>query len=73
VNLSVADLVEPPPAAPQPGAKAPVFAPGRPVLVQWSDGNRYPGQVVQEAGDRCLVSFSNGRQDWIPTQYLSPA
>jgi hypothetical protein len=74
----VTDLVEPPPppmAAPPAPAQPPApmaLGPGQAVLVQWSDGNRYPGQVLQSAGDRCLVGFPNGGQDWVPNAYLTP-
>jgi hypothetical protein len=46
---------------------------GSSVLVQWSDGNRYEGQVLQEQGDHVLVGFPNGQQHWIPRQFLSEA
>jgi len=73
----VTELVEapPPPAAPSfpPQPPAPTgLAPGQAVLVQWADGNRYPARVLQNAGDRCLVGFPNGAQDWVPNAYLMP-
>ncbi|EYF04164.1 hypothetical protein [Chondromyces apiculatus] len=39
---------------------------GAGVLVTWSDGNRYPGTVVQLAPGQVLVSMSDGRQHWVP-------
>ena len=48
------------------------FAPGARVLVQWSDGNRYPGTVAQEANGQYLIAFGNGAQHWVSLQYLSP-
>ena len=46
------------------------IATGSHVLVQWSDGNKYPGMVVQAAPGQCLVDFGNGNQQWIGEQYL---
>jgi hypothetical protein len=67
-QANVKDLVKPPAAGPpQPQG----FVQGSEVLVQWSDGNRYPGTVAQASGDRCLVVFPNGTQDWIPIAYLT--
>ena len=62
-------------ALPQPGGQgSPVhFGPGAQVLVQWSDGNRYPGMVQQVNGAQCLVSFPDGRQVWVDARYLSGA
>lgn len=52
------------PAGPSVGAR---------VLVQWSDGNRYPGQVAQAGDGQYLIAFGNGQQHWVPLPYLSPA
>jgi hypothetical protein len=46
---------------------------GSSVLVQWSDGNRYEGQALQEHGEHILVGFPNGQQHWIERQYLTEA
>lgn len=46
---------------------------GSSVLVQWSDGNRYEGQALQEHGEHILVGFANGQQHWIERQYLTEA
>lgn len=43
---------------------------GQRVLVQWSDGNRYPGTVVQIAQGQIYVTMSDGRQLWVPQQYV---
>jgi hypothetical protein len=43
------------------------------VLVQWSDGNRYPAVVQRAAPGQCLVAFPNGQTQWVAVAYLSPA
>jgi hypothetical protein len=57
------------PAAPY----GPAFVAGARVLVQWADGNRYPGIVQQVApnGAHCLIVFPDGQQRWVELQYLS--
>lgn len=47
------------------------FAPGTRVLVQWSDGKRYPGTVASMQNGQVQVSFPDGRQVWVPQQYVS--
>lgn len=65
----------PPPSGPGPFVQqAPPprgFGPGALVLVHWSDGNRYPGTVLQIAGTQLLVSFPNGQQHWVDMKYVS--
>lgn len=39
---------------------------GSRVGVKWSDGNQYPGRVMQAAPGQFLVQFDNGSQQWIP-------
>jgi hypothetical protein len=39
---------------------------GSRVGVKWSDGNQYPGRVMQAAPGQYLVQFDNGSQQWIP-------
>ncbi|MCC6558044.1 MAG: hypothetical protein IT372_34285 [Polyangiaceae bacterium] len=46
---------------------------GSRVMVAWSDGNSYPGQVLQAAPDQYQVQFQNGSQQWIPAQYVRKA
>lgn len=46
---------------------------GSSVFVQWSDGNRYEGQALQEQGEHILVGFANGQQHWIERQFLVEA
>jgi hypothetical protein len=48
------------------GAIASGIGPGMAVLVQWSDGNRYPGQCTQVANGQVCVAFGDGRQLWVP-------
>jgi hypothetical protein len=59
------------PSGPPPGPA--LLASGTAVLVLWSDGQRYPGTVVQFAKGHYLIAFANGRQDWIPAEYVSAA
>jgi hypothetical protein len=61
------------PAPAPPLAPPPIFAAGTRVLVQWSDGNRYPGVVQQSFGTQCSVAFADGRQLWVESLFLAPA
>ncbi len=47
------------------------IAVGARVLVQWSDGNRYPGTVTLMQAGQVQVAFPDGRQIWVPQQYVS--
>ena len=47
------------------------LGPGSMVLVHWSDGNRYPGTVLQSATGQLLVAFPNGQQQWVDARYVS--
>ncbi len=49
------------------------FSPGGAVMVQWSDGNQYPAQVVQHQSGHVLVSFPGGQQQWIPEHHVVPS
>ncbi len=75
-----------PPAPAPPGASvpkgdaAPAQAPaavasgvvaGASVLVQWSDGQRYPGIVRESRDGQHLVAFPNGGMQWIHAQFVS--
>jgi hypothetical protein len=53
------------------GAIAKGIGPGMTVMVAWSNGNRYPGQVVQVSGGKVLVAFQNGQQMWVPENAVS--
>jgi len=44
---------------------------GTHVLVQWADGNRYPGIVQQIAPGQCLIVFPDGQQRWVDNQFLA--
>jgi hypothetical protein len=46
---------------------------GRKVLVTWSDGNKYPGTIMQVAAGQSQIVFPDGRNMWIGNQYLTPA
>ncbi len=46
---------------------------GSQVLVQWSDGNKYPATIVQSSGDQSQITLADGRQLWCKTEYLSKA
>lgn len=53
------------------GAIAAGVGPGMQVMVQWSDGNKYPAQVVQVGGGQVCVAFGNGQQMWVPEGAVS--
>ncbi len=46
---------------------------GSNVRVRWSDGNQYPGRVMQAAPGQFLVQFDNGSQQWVPEQFVVKA
>ncbi len=46
---------------------------GSNVMVAWSDGKSYPGQVLQAAPNQFLVQFQGGSQQWIPSQHVRKA
>jgi hypothetical protein len=46
---------------------------GRAVLVQWSDGNRYPATIMQVSPNaQSQVAFPDGRTMWVENKYLTP-
>jgi hypothetical protein len=47
------------------------FSVGSRVLVQWSDGNRYPATVTNSQAGQVEVAFPDGRRMWIPQAYAS--
>jgi hypothetical protein len=61
------------PVAPPAAFAAVPFPPGRRVLVQWANGQRYPGVVQQVNGAQCLVRFdAGGEPRWIEMRYMTP-
>ena len=58
------------PAAP--AGPAPL-AVGAQVLVQWSDGNRYPGEVRAIGDGQVQVAFAGGQVHWIAAAYVARA
>lgn len=53
------------------GAIASGIGPGMTAMVAWSDGNKYPANVVQVANGQVLVAFQNGQQMWVPESAVS--
>ena len=51
---------------------APTPPPTPTVAVQWSDGRRYRATVVQRQDGHTLVTFADGRQQWVPDSSLGP-
>lgn len=47
------------------------FAIGTPVLVLWSDGQRYPATITQLGGGQYHCAFPDGRQVWVPSHAVS--
>ena len=43
---------------------------GAPVLVQWSDGKKYPGTVAKVGDGQLMVTMADGSQHWIPESYV---
>jgi hypothetical protein len=74
--LPPAPGLEAPPAtplAPQSGAYGADVQSGARVLVQWSDGQRYPATVVQVAPGQCLVALHGGQQQWVASSNVCSA
>jgi hypothetical protein len=46
---------------------------GSKVLVAWSDGNHYPGTVMQATPGQFQVRFDNGSIEWCPEAYVKQA
>jgi len=46
---------------------------GGKVMVQWNDGNSYPGTVMQVGQGQYQVQFPNGSQQWIPAASVRKA
>lgn len=56
-----------------PSAGPAQLGPGARVMVTWTDGNRYPGTVVQAQGGHVLCQMDGGQQQWVPAQNVSAA
>ena len=46
---------------------------GSRVTCAWSDGNRYPAQVMQAAPGKFLLQFDNGSQQWVDEPHVQKA
>lgn len=49
------------------------ITPGSAVKVTWSDGNQYPGKVMNMSPGQVLVQFDNGSQQWCPESTVTKA
>ena len=49
------------------------IVPGSRVMVAWSDGNKYPGKVMNASPGQYQVQFDNGSQQWIPENAVTKA
>ncbi len=47
------------------------FALGRPVLVTWSNGQRYPATVLQLSPTHILVAFGDGQRHWVERVFVT--
>ncbi len=47
------------------------FALGRPVLVTWSNGQRYPATVLQLSATHILVAFGDGQRHWVERVFVT--
>jgi hypothetical protein len=61
------------PPSPQPQPQPPSLQVGSRVLVEWSDGRRYPATIQQMASGQCLVLFPDGQHRWVDIRHVSPA
>ena len=44
---------------------------GADVAVEWSDGNKYPGKLLEAAAGRYRVGFPDGQEHWVDARYVS--
>lgn len=49
------------------------IVPGSNVLVTWSNGQQYPGRVMQTGPQQMQVEFQGGRQEWVPISAVKKA
>lgn len=76
VNIQRSAPAQQPAAPAPPEAQQPPpggLSVGSHVAVQWADGNRYAGTVVQVNDGQAMVSFPSGQQVWVAQRWLSQA
>lgn len=49
------------------------IVPGSNVLVTWSNGQQYPGRVMQTGPQQMQIEFQGGRQEWVPVSAVRKA
>lgn len=49
------------------------IVPGSNVIVTWSNGQQYPGRVMQTGPEHMQVEFQGGRQEWVPVSAVRKA
>lgn len=49
------------------------ITPGSSVVVTWSNGQDYPGRVLQTGPQQMQIEFQGGRQEWVPVTAVRKA
>jgi len=49
------------------------IVPGSNVMVTWSNGQSYPGRVMQTGPQQMQIEFQGGRQEWVPNNAVRKA
>jgi hypothetical protein len=49
------------------------IVPGSNVMVTWSNGQRYPGRVLQTGPQQMQIEFQGGQQEWVPVTAVAKA
>jgi hypothetical protein len=49
------------------------IVPGSNVIVTWSNGQQYPGRVMQTGPQQMQIEFQGGRQEWVPVSAVRKA
>jgi hypothetical protein len=49
------------------------IVPGSNVMVTWSNGQQYPGRVMQTGPEHMQIEFQGGRQEWVPVSAVRKA
>ena len=62
-----------PSASGMPSAAVPGLEVDRPVMITWSDGNRYPATLLQVGNGVCRCMLSDGRQVWVAAPQVAVA